>query len=89
MRTIEEAVEQAWIDANSPKANWMRLFSLYSRWWSLGLCMKFHTHDSAIFVVNEGGKHRAYKFYNDGEDYRVGSEHDFPAEAYDEAIFNL
>ena len=90
MKTIEEVVQQAWIDANSPKANWERLRFQYERWWGMGLCMKFYTHDSVFFVVDEGGsKYKSYKFYNGGEDYRVGSEYDFPAEAHDDAIFNL
>jgi hypothetical protein len=88
--SIEEIVQQAWIDANSSKSNWERLRFQYERWWGMGLCMKFHTHDSIIFIVDEGNSnYRAYKFYNDGQDYRVGSEHDFPGEAYDEALVNL
>jgi len=89
VRTLEDLVHQMWIDANSPKANWERLKIQYERWWGMNLCMKFHTHDSTIFVVDEGNKYRAYKFYNDGEDYRVGPECDFPAEAYDTAVFSL
>jgi len=90
MKTIETLVEEAWREANGAKANWLRLITQYERWYAWNLCTKHHTHNSVFFIVDEGnGKFRTYKFYNDGEDYRVGSEQDGLAEAYNEAIHTL
>jgi hypothetical protein len=90
VKSMEALVQEAWEFANSPKTNWFNLLSQYERWYAWGLCTKHHTHDSVFFIVDEGdGKYKAYKFYNGGEDYRVGGEQQGLAEAYNEAVLNL
>lgn len=55
-----------------------------------GQVTKHHTYDSVFFIakVMDGG-YRATKFYNGGEDMRVGSLNETPAEAYNEALLVL
>lgn len=61
----------------------------YDRQHALGLATKHHTHDSTIYIIQSSNGFRAFKFYDDGVDYRISSYSPCPAMAYSEAVVIL